>query len=34
MHSIEKIHGLFITDPSLDSTIESLKRDIKELTVK
>jgi chromosomal replication initiator protein len=34
MHSIEKIQGLFITDPSLDSTIESLKRDIKELTVK
>jgi chromosomal replication initiator protein len=34
MHSIEKIQGLFITDPSLDSIIESLKRDIKELTVK
>jgi len=34
MHSIEKIKGLFITDPSLDSTIESLKRTIKELSVK
>jgi len=34
MHSIEKIQGLFITDPSLDSTIESLKRNIKELSVK
>jgi chromosomal replication initiator protein len=34
MHSIEKIQGLFITDPSLDSTIESLKRTIKELSVK
>jgi chromosomal replication initiator protein len=34
MHSIEKIHGLFITDPSLDSTIEGLKRSIKELSVK
>jgi len=34
MHSIEKIKGLFITDPSLDSTIENLKRTIKELSVK
>jgi len=34
MHSIEKIKGLFITDPSLDSIIESLKRTIKELSVK
>jgi len=34
MHSIEKIQGLFITDPSLDSTIENLKRTIKELSVK
>jgi chromosomal replication initiator protein len=34
MHSIEKIKGLFITEPSLDSTIESLKRTIKELSVK
>ncbi|MDR2597370.1 MAG: chromosomal replication initiator protein DnaA [Treponema sp.] len=34
MHSIEKIQGLFITDPSLDSTIESLKRTIKELSLK
>ena len=34
MHSIEKIKGLFITDPSLDSTIESLKRTVKELSVK
>jgi len=34
MHSIEKIQGLFITDPSLDSTIENLKRTVKELSVK
>jgi chromosomal replication initiator protein len=34
MHSIERIQGLFITDPSLDSVIESLKRTIKELSVK
>jgi chromosomal replication initiator protein len=34
MHSIEKIKSLFITDPSLDSTIENLKRTIKELSVK
>jgi len=34
MHSIEKIQGLFITDPALDSAIESLKRTIKELSVK
>jgi chromosomal replication initiator protein len=34
MHSIEKIQNRFITDPSLDSTIESLKRTIKELSVK
>jgi chromosomal replication initiator protein len=34
MHSIEKIKGLFITEPSLDSSIESLKRTIKELSVK
>jgi chromosomal replication initiator protein len=34
MHSIERIQGLLITDPSLDSTIESLKRSIKELSVK
>jgi len=34
MHSIEKIQGLFITDPSLDSTIENLKRGIKEMSVK
>jgi len=34
MHSIEKIQGLFITDPALDSTIESLKRTIKELSIK
>jgi chromosomal replication initiator protein len=34
MHSIERIQGLFITDPSLDSTIENLKRTIKELSVK
>jgi chromosomal replication initiator protein len=34
MHSIEKIQNKFITDPSLDSTIESLKRNIKELSLK
>ena len=34
MHSIEKIQGLLITDPNLDSTIESLKRQIKELSAK
>jgi len=34
MHSIEKIQGLFITDPSLDSTIESLKRTVKEISIK
>jgi chromosomal replication initiator protein len=34
MHSIEKIQGLFITDPTLDSSIENLKRTIKESSVK
>jgi chromosomal replication initiator protein len=34
MHSIDKIQGLLITDPSLDSTIENLKRQIKELSTK
>jgi chromosomal replication initiator protein len=34
MHSIDKIQGLLITDPTLDSTIESLKRQIKELNAK
>ena len=34
MYSIEKIRGLLITDPNLDSTIESLKRQIKELSAK
>ena len=34
MHSIEKIQGLLITDPTLDSTIESLKRQIKESSAK
>jgi chromosomal replication initiator protein len=34
MHSIDKIQGLLITDPSLDSTIESLKRQIKELSAR
>ena len=34
MHSIDKIQGLLITDPALDSTIESLKRKIKELSAK
>jgi len=34
MHSIEKIQGLLITRPELDSTIESLKRQVKELSTK
>jgi chromosomal replication initiator protein len=34
MHSIEKIKGQLITDPTLDSTIESLKRSIKEFSAK
>ncbi|MDR2716731.1 MAG: chromosomal replication initiator protein DnaA [Treponema sp.] len=34
MHSIDKIQGLLITDPSLDSTIENLKRQIKKLSAK
>jgi chromosomal replication initiator protein len=34
MHSIEKIRGLLLTDPALDSTIENLKRQVKELSAK
>ena len=34
MYSIEKIQGLLVTDPTLDSTIESLKRQIKESSAK
>jgi chromosomal replication initiator protein len=34
MHSINKIQGLLITDPVLDSTIENLKRQIKEVSAK
>jgi chromosomal replication initiator protein len=34
MHSIDKINGLLLTDPALDSTIENLKRQIKELSAK
>jgi len=34
MHSIDKIKGKLLTDPSLDSTIESLKRSIKEFSAK
>ena len=34
MHSIDKIQGLLITDPTLDSTIENLKRQIKESSAK
>jgi hypothetical protein len=34
MHSIEKIKGKLLTDPILESTIESLKRSIKEFGVK
>jgi chromosomal replication initiator protein len=34
MHSIDKIKGKLITDPSLESTIESIKRLIKEFSAK
>jgi chromosomal replication initiator protein len=34
MHSIEKIKAQLLTDPTLDSTIESLKRAIKEFSAK
>jgi chromosomal replication initiator protein len=34
MHSIDKIQGLLLTDPTLDSTLESLKRQIKESSAK
>jgi chromosomal replication initiator protein len=34
MHSIEKIKGKLLTDPTLDSTIENIKRSIKEFGVK
>jgi chromosomal replication initiator protein len=34
MHSIHKIKGKLLTDSSLDSTIESLKRSIKEFSAK
>ena len=34
MHSIEKIKGKLLTDPTLDSTIEILKRNIKEFSAK
>jgi len=34
MHSIEKIKGKLLTDPTLDSTIEGLKRSIKEFSAK
>ncbi|MCL2067826.1 MAG: chromosomal replication initiator protein DnaA [Treponema sp.] len=34
MYSIEKIKGKILTDPTLDSTIESLKRSIKEFSSK
>jgi chromosomal replication initiator protein len=34
MHSIDKIQGLLLTDPTLDSTIENLKRQIKESSAK
>ena len=34
MHSIDKIKGKLLTDPTLESTIESLKRSIKELSAK
>ena len=34
MYSIEKIRNILITDPTLDTTIENLKRQIKELSAK
>jgi len=34
IHSIDKIQGLMLTDPTLDSTIESLKRQIKEFSAR
>jgi chromosomal replication initiator protein len=34
MHSIDKIKTKLLTDPALDSTIESLKRSIKEFSAK
>jgi chromosomal replication initiator protein len=34
MHSIDKIKGKLLTDPTLDSTIENLKRSIKEFGTK
>jgi chromosomal replication initiator protein len=34
MHSIDKIKAQLLTDPTLDSTIESLKRSIKEFSAK
>jgi chromosomal replication initiator protein len=34
MHSIDKIQGLLLTDPTLDSTLENLKRQIKESSTK
>ena len=34
MHSIQKIQDLLISDPTLDSTIENIKRQVKELSTK
>jgi len=34
MHSIDKIQSLLLTDPALDSTVENLKRQVKELSTK
>ncbi|MCL2265171.1 MAG: chromosomal replication initiator protein DnaA [Treponema sp.] len=34
MHSINKIKGKLLTDPTLESTVESLKRSIKEFSAK
>jgi len=34
MHSIDKIQALLLTDPTLDSTVENLKRQIKELSAR
>jgi chromosomal replication initiator protein len=34
IHSLDRINGLLLADPTLDSTIESLKRKIKENSAK
>jgi chromosomal replication initiator protein len=34
IHSIDKIQGLLLTDPTLDTLIENIKRKIKEQSAK